>query len=152
MGEFFGSVYCWFEQFFGLDLANYLWGITSPYAKTNQYIGVGLSMTGITLLVVILYYYIIDKPSFCHWLKWLLFLVANAIVNFIIGWQYVCADLYDSKMVTLDSVTGKEISLPIENFHCLCFGVTNMLLSVLAFVILSVGLKWWSRNCKTSPF
>lgn len=26
MGEFFGSIYCWFEEFFGLDLANYLWG------------------------------------------------------------------------------------------------------------------------------
>ena len=30
MGEFFGSIYCWFEEFFGLDLANYLWGESSP--------------------------------------------------------------------------------------------------------------------------
>ena len=30
MGEFFGSIYCWFEEFFGLDLANYLWGESAP--------------------------------------------------------------------------------------------------------------------------
>lgn len=24
MGEFFGSIYCWFEDFFGLELAEYM--------------------------------------------------------------------------------------------------------------------------------
>ena len=33
MGEFFGSIYCWFEDVFGLELANYLWGNVS---QTNR--------------------------------------------------------------------------------------------------------------------
>ena len=36
MGEFFGSVYCWFEDVFGLELANYLWGNLSPDQQTNM--------------------------------------------------------------------------------------------------------------------
>lgn len=30
MGEFFGSIYCWFEDFFGLELSEYMWGSSSP--------------------------------------------------------------------------------------------------------------------------
>lgn len=49
MGDFFGSIYTsLFEDFFGLDLANYLWGQTSQNG-TNLYIGVGLWLIGISL-------------------------------------------------------------------------------------------------------
>ena len=27
MGELFGSIYCWFEEFFGIELANYSFNI-----------------------------------------------------------------------------------------------------------------------------
>lgn len=37
MGELFGSIYCWFEEFFGIELANYLWGQSSPLSQTNSY-------------------------------------------------------------------------------------------------------------------
>lgn len=39
MGQFFGSIYCLFEDLFGLDLANYLWGLASPESQTNAFIG-----------------------------------------------------------------------------------------------------------------
>ena len=39
MGQFFGSIYCWFEDFFGLELANYMWGLASPEQTTNLFIG-----------------------------------------------------------------------------------------------------------------
>ena len=44
MGELFGSIYCWLEDFFGLELADYLWGQSSPEQQSNMYIGIGLSM------------------------------------------------------------------------------------------------------------
>lgn len=42
MGEFFGSIYCWLEDFFGIELAEYLWGESAPEQLSNMYIGIGL--------------------------------------------------------------------------------------------------------------
>lgn len=51
MGEFFGSIYCWFEDVFGLELANYLWGNVSPDQQTNMYVPIGFTMLAVSLLV-----------------------------------------------------------------------------------------------------
>ena len=55
MGEFFGSIYCWFEEFFGIELANYLWGESSLLSQTNSFIGIGWSMFGISFAMVLIY-------------------------------------------------------------------------------------------------
>ena len=63
MGEFFGSIYCWFEEFFGIELANYLWGESSLLSQTNSFIGIGWSMFGISFAMVLIYYYVINHPQ-----------------------------------------------------------------------------------------
>ena len=78
MGEFFGSIYCWLEDFFGLPLADYLWGTSSPEQMSNMFIGIGLSMLSISLIVCVCYYYIIDHPRLGNWWGWLIFAVINA--------------------------------------------------------------------------
>ena len=152
MGEFFGSMYCWFEDFFGLDLANYLWGDTSTMSDTNSFIGVGLSMFIISLLLVVAYYYAIDHPRLSHWWGWGIFLLANAIINFVVGWQYVLRDYYAGRMVTIDPSTDLQTPLDIGESEILCFGVSNMLLAIVVFFVFSLGIKWWSRNCSQAPF
>lgn len=152
MGEFFGSIYCIFEDFFGLDLAEYMWGSSSPLSQTNSFIGVGLWMFGISLAMVLLYYYVVNHPRLNNWWGWLIFLVVNAVINFIVGWQWVLKDFYDSKMVTVDPSTNLQVPLNIGETEILCFGVSNMLLSIAAFIIFSFITKWWSTNCSRSPF
>lgn len=147
MGQFFGSMYCLFEEFFGLNLADYLWGIASPLATTNMFIGIGLSMLGVSLFVVVLFYYIIDHPKLNNWWSWAIFLVVNAVANFFIGWQWVLRDYYDGKMVD-----DKSVALLIDESNILCFGVSNMILSVVAFALFSYIMKWWSRNVSKAPF
>ncbi|MDE5806572.1 MAG: hypothetical protein K2H76_00520 [Muribaculaceae bacterium] len=151
MGNFFGTIYCWFESFFGLELANYLWGISSPLSETNQFIGVGMWMIGISLFMVILYYYIINHPKLCSWWGWGIFLLVNAVVNFFVGWQWVLSDYYEGKMVTIDPATNMQVPLNIGTSELLSFGVSNMLLSVAAFVFFSVCIKWWSTSCSNAP-
>lgn len=97
MGEFFGSIYCCFEDFFGIDLAEYMWGISSPLSDKNLFIGIGLWTIVISFFVVMLYYYIIDHPRLNKWWCWCLFLGLNACANFIVGWQYVLTDFYEGK-------------------------------------------------------
>lgn len=152
MGEFFGSIYCWFEDFYGEELANYLWGQASPYQDSNMFIGIGLSMLGISLFIMVLFYYIINHPKLCNWWGWMIFWGINAVVNFIVGWQWVLNDLYSGTMVAPDAQTGQDVALNIDEVDCLCFGVSNLLLSFLAFIIFSYIGKWWSTNTSKAPF
>lgn len=152
MGQFFGSIYCWFEDFFGLELANYLWGLSSPLSETNSFIGIGLSMVLISLGMVVIYYYVLDHPSLCNWWGWSIFLCVNALINFIVGWQLVLRDYYDGKMITVDPATGADVPLNIGPTEILSFGVSNMILSILTFVIFTFIIKWWSKNCSAAPF
>ena len=152
MGEFFGSIYCWFEDFFGLELAEYMWGTSSPLSQNNSFIGIGFTMLGISLAVVLIYYYAVNHPRLNNWWGWLIFLGINAVINFIVGWQWVLKDSYDNKMVGIDPSTNLQVPLNIGESEILCFGVSNMILSILVFIIFSFILKLWSTNCSRAPF
>ena len=152
MGEFFGSLYCVFEELFGLELAEYLWGNSSPLSQNNQFIAIGFWMLGISALIAIIYYYIINHPRLCNWWGWGIFLLINLIANFIVGWQWVLKDLYEGKMVGIDPVTNQQVPLDIYETDCVYFGFSNMLLSFVAFFIISCLIKWWSTNCASAPF
>ncbi|OUP32828.1 hypothetical protein B5F24_13115 [Bacteroides clarus] len=152
MGEFFGSIYCWFEEFFGIELANYLWGESSLLSQTNSFIGIGWSMFGISFAMTLIYYYVINHPQLNHWWGWIIFLVINGIINFIVGWQWVLKDYYDGKMITIDPATNLQMPLNIGESEIIYFGVSNMFISVIAFIVFSFILKWWSTNCSRAPF
>lgn len=152
MGEFFGSIYCWLDEFFGIELADYLWGISSPQQVSNMYIGIGLTMLGITLAIMILFYYILNHPKLNNWWGWGIFWVLNAIANFIVGWQWVLKDFYAGKMVKSDATTGELVDLNIYHSDMLAFGVTNMINAMIAYILFSYMFKWWSSNCSHAPF
>lgn len=152
MGDFFGSLYCIFEDFFGLELADYLWGQSSPDSTTNSFIGIGLWMLGISILTVLIYYYALNHPKLNNWWGWGIFLIINAIINFIVGWQIVLSDFYDGLMVRIDPSTNMNVPLNIGESEIICFGVSNMIISVFTFIIISFIVKWWSSNCSRAPF
>jgi hypothetical protein len=102
--------------------------------------------------MVLIYYYVLNHPRLNQWWGWGIFLVVNAVINFIVGWQWVLADYYDGKMITIDPATNLQTPLNIGESEILCFGVSNMFLSILAFIILSFCFKWWSSNCSRAPF
>ena len=135
MGEFFGSMYCVFEELFGLELAEYLWGNSSPVSINNQFIAIGFWMLGIALSIAIVYYYVINHPRLCNWWGWSIFAVLTLVINFIVGWQWVLKDLYEGKMIKIDPVTNQEVPLDIFETDCIYFGFSNMILSFVAFFI-----------------
>lgn len=151
MGDLFGSLYCIFEDFFGIPLANYLWGQASPESTTNSFIGVGLWMLGISLATTLIFYYAVNHPKLDTWWGWGIFLIVNSIINFFVGWQIVLRDFYDGLMVTVDPATNMKVPLEIGESEILCFGVSNMILSIAAFIIFSFSVKWWSSNCSNAP-
>ena len=152
MGELFGSIYCWLEDFFGIELANYLWGESSPEQMSNMFIGIGLSMLCISFVFVLLFYYVVNHPRHNNWWGWLIFCGINAVVNFFVGWQWVLKDFYAGLMVKQNPATGKMVDLPINESDILAFGVTNMIDAMMCFLIMSYIFKWWSTNCSRAPF
>lgn len=140
MGEFFGSIYCWLEDFFGIELANYLWGESSPEQLSNMFIGIGLSMLCITFVIVVFYYYVVNHPRLNNWWGWLIFCSINAIINFIVGWQWVLKDYYDGFMVKKDAATGKMVDLSHYKAIRFC-GFVNPRFSVIYDTGISVPLK-----------
>ena len=154
MGEFFGSLYCFiFEDFFGWNLADYLWGGESyPQSTGNSYIGIGLTMLGISFAVVLLFYYVINSSKLNNWWGWLIFMVGNAVINFFTGWLTVQSDYNEGKMVRIDDVSGDTQSINVFTQDLINFGVSNAILSILAFFLFSMIFKWWSINCPNAPF
>lgn len=64
-----------------------------------MFIGIGLTMLVISLIVAVCYYYIINHPRLSNWWGWLIFLGINAVINFVVGWQWVLKDYYAGLMV-----------------------------------------------------
>ena len=153
MGEFFGSIYAFlFEDLIGEDLSNYLWGQASSNQETNMYTAIRLAMIGISLFVAVLFYYIVNHPRLCNFWGWLIFLIINFIINFVVGWQWVLKDLYAGLMTTVAPDTGQTIQLNIDEYNCLMFGLSNALLSIFVFFIISMIIKWWSKDVPAAPF
>ena len=152
MGELFGSMYCWFEDFFGLELANYLWGQLSPLQTTNMFVTIGWWMLGISAALAAVYYYVINHPRLNNWWGWGIFLVLDMVINLILGWQILQKDFNAGKMVKEDPATGEMVDLLINDANIWSFATTNMILAFGWFVLISYVVKWWSTNCSRAPF
>jgi len=153
---FFETIYCWFVSLFGGDLADYLSGYICPseeseggYVASNQFVMYGFIALGITLGIVLLYYYAFNHPRFNSWWSWLLVLLFAALTNLFIGAGITLGDLSAGDMGDCLINSGKG---GIHNSDCWMFGVANFFVSAIFFTIFSFGLKWWSRNCSRSPF
>ena len=150
----FETIYCWFVAWFGNDLADYLAGgeclydddgqfVELAFSGSNQFPMYGFIALGIALAVMLIYYYVINHPRFNRWWSWLLMLLLVGFVNLFIGSGILLGDYYSG-------VIGDCI--PIYLSDCWMFGLANFFVSAIFFIIFSVGLKWWSTNCKRTPF
>ena len=48
MGQFFTTIYCLFDDLFGLELASYLAGEATERQQSNMFMSIGLAMIGIS--------------------------------------------------------------------------------------------------------
>lgn len=153
-----GSIYCFLDYVFGINLAEYLWGYdctTGGYTNENLFNIIGGLTIVITLFFTLIYYYAIRHPRFTGWGSWLLVMAIVGIINFFIGYGWTINDLLNGKigdcLVYIFDQDGKIISTQIDSLNCIMFGVVNFLFSILLFALLSFSLKWWSKHAKYSP-
>ena len=159
MNDILGTVYCWFESLFGKNIGEYLWGYdcnTQTYDGKNLFNTIGLITIGVSLLWVLIYYYAINHTRFSQWWHWMIILLVSGIINFFIAYGWTINDFLngaigDCLMYTRDE-EGHITSQLIYKNDCWLFGLSNFFVSILFFIVFSFMFKWWSRNCKHSPF
>jgi hypothetical protein len=153
---FFETIYRWFASFFGGDMADYLSGYICPseeseggYLGYNQYNTYGPFALVIALAVMLIYYYGINHPRFNTWRSWLVMLFLVGVSNFVIAVGMLWNEWYTVGTAECLIAGGNG---GIDGNTCLSFGMAHSIISILFFIIFSIGLKWWSTNCKRTPF
>lgn len=104
------------------------------------------ALTGfISLFIVILYYYIIDRPKTAKLSVWLIFLFLNSIILSILA--YILAN----NTIIEDYLSAGN---PVPDYFedLIYFSGMNFLIAALFFLIFSSVLKWKSRNSSHVPF
>ena len=119
-----------FEDLFGHDLAVYLDCHIVFIQQGNMFVAAAFMMMCVSLFAIVAYYYVIDHPKLADFPGWLMFLCICAVVNVFSGWLWI-------RDIGLGSSLG--------------FGITNGLLSIPVFIIMSFLCKWRSRNSSRIP-
>lgn len=110
-----------------------------------------LSTFFIPFLCVIAFYYAINSVRFCKKRHWLITMLISALIVFVVN------------ISTCISMAGREIlrdkSNPEAGFLYdqgdsifFMFSLQMLLLACFYFTILSITVKWWSTNCRKTPF
>lgn len=97
------------------------------------------------VVVFLLYYYIINSPRFNRWWHWVICLVIVGTFGYLYAHRIVMADIRSG-------IIAQSLEPYIGSHNALMFGIYNMGLAVLLFLILTLLFRRWSKNCKHSPF
>ncbi len=149
MKDFFAPIYEVLKALYGSDLAEHLYGLdpsgTGDYNARSLYVTVGFLLIIITAAIVIAYYFLINSPRYNRWYHWMGFMGVNFIIHLCLGFYLPYLD-FDKGNV---APTVKDV---VDSGHLWGFGLANGLLSIVLFILLSIIVKRFSRNCSTVPF
>ena len=135
MDVFFNTIYYWTNSLYGENLDNYM------YSPVSRYVHVGLIMITVSILCGFIYYYLL-KPVRHQMSIWLGTLGANALINFIVALCYTYTPIVNNEI---------EESASWTLLDSVGFGISNVIWSAVAFVVVSLVIKWWSP-AKYVPF
>ena len=158
MGNFFGNIYYLFVGLFGQHLSDYLWGYncnTQGFDAPVVYLPIGFTMVLLTLVLCMVYYFVVNHPRLNKWWHWLITLVIVFVVNMLIGGIWVDNHLQSGLIPQCLLFTQQPDGTQVQNIfdvNCWMFGFANGIVSIIWFTILSVIVKRWSRNCRHTPW
>jgi hypothetical protein len=128
MNEFFAGIY---EKFF----------YSSPFSDDVYQEGIygplGIIAFVGALVMMAIFYYIINRPSFSRWYHWLI------ILGIHFAMQYgICILQTKPKFSELKLEYGSEYWT---------FAFMHAFFATLLFIGFSFLFRWWSKNCKRTP-
>lgn len=134
MEDFFDTIYYYTSSLYGKELDNYLYA-------TPGYLHVGLIMLILSLIICVAFYYII-KPVRFQLPIWFGCVGIDAFLNFVVALWYTNTPLINNQ------VDDSACWSVLDTFG---FGFANIIWSFVAFLTISLLIKWWS-TAKYIPF
>lgn len=128
MNSLFGKIY---EALF------YSTPFSDDLFQEGLYGTVGITLLIGSLFMVLLFYYFINRPSFSRWYHWLIIMCIHVAVQY-----WLAVAIVKPKLSDLNPDYGSEYWT---------FALYHSGLALVAYIILSFMLRWWSRNCKRTP-
>ena len=144
-------------------------GYTVAHANCNQgnnhfdFLGGSICMVTwlVSLLMVVIYYFVINRPSWNKLFNWLIMLITNSVIAFGVALAWSSKSMkscwgYHFGGILTES--GKCEPLPDINLgDCLQFGLNNLLIAALFFFVFSIVFKRFKAgtfisNCRNTPW
>lgn len=150
MGDFYSSL---FENLYGLDLSDYIWGTLSPVQDANLYMNFSMVMLISTLAFGIVYYFVLDRHSWSHWWCWLIAMMIPTVGNFIYGYSVLANQCNEGLMID-----EKQNDLGFTSLDFANFGLANSLMAIIIFVGFTIIMKILFKltplqsDCSKAPF
>ncbi len=138
-------VYNFLSGLYGDELHDFLLGVNGMN-DTNLF-----NLLFVVLLIISagltpgFYYKAWDRATWSPIGKWLLILLVNAVIVFIVNVIWV--NSLKSQMVDED---GNALNITLTNF--IGFGFASAIIASLIFFVASLGWKTVSTNCPRTPF
>jgi hypothetical protein len=132
-----------FYEFWG---GAYLGEFSNQMYNNELYFPVALYSIIIALVITVLYYYILNRPSIANLKFWFLFLLIGAIINAIIA--YVSAN---NDLLEIFASIGEELPKSFSS-DLLMFALINAFWTLVLTFAFSIILKWKSPNSSYIPF
>lgn len=116
---------------FRLDLVDF--GITSS---------MGMCTVLIPWIMAVVFYYVVNSVHFDRWWHWLVMLAITVCMTVWADWYFM-----SGKFAVREAGLGEMYSS-----YMLAVSGWNALFSAAVFTAVSFGIRWWSSNCRHTPF
>ncbi len=151
MRGLFSGIYGLFRGMYGTDVFLYLkYGTTGEGDHGCDFIPIGIITLAVSLILGVLFYYIVNRPTWNNLKMWGAFALVNAIIGFLVGFLWVNGIINENPTPIYHMEDGYEV--PATVGHALGFGFANFLVAAIFFFLVAMVLKWKSSNCANAPF
>ena len=113
-------------------------GFADELYNNNLYTPLALIVCGLSWAMAAVYYYVINSVKFDRWMHWLIVLMVNSILAVA-----ACFTCLSSQMRSLNLDYSGE---------CLAEGLVQAAVAAVMMVVASFAMRWWSSNCRHTPF
>ena len=171
------NIYSWFRDIYGTELYDYLKGVdcNGAFIGPNHFITIGLITIAIAFVISCLFYFV-RHAKFNHFLSWLIILCVVGAINLLFGYGFTYneyqGNMPDYVIYGMENVTNPtddngdpiecetcECMIPVANAiqkvstdTCWKFGLANMLIAIMFFLVFSIILKRFSKDCQHTPW
>ena len=111
---------------------------SSGWFIQGNYTTVALLAVGVAWVLAAVFYYAVNSVSFSRWYHWLIVLAVAAMTVPVV--VYVWLD---------GQFAGDGLDFSGQLFS---FSLMAMLVEVVIFTLASFSMRWWSSNCRHTPF